>query len=174
MPYVSASELVTFLPGVGTITATSTPLTIGEVGTICEQIAQQLDSVAIGRGYLVPISSSATGAFALMQLGNRQGAAWQVLRTVFPNMGGPGDRSSAAVEFREAYYDFLKALREGTHALIGIAYDQTAAQPAARQQAGRRSHHHDGSPILSYQGEHHANAYQCRGRRPALRLPARR
>jgi hypothetical protein len=83
----------------------------------------ELDAAAAAAGYGVPIATTATGAYAQMQQAAQAGAAWLVLRDVFPNVSGTADRSSIASEYRDAYRGFLKMLREGTVPLVGAAQD---------------------------------------------------
>lgn len=119
MPYVSATDLVGLLPGMPTITASSTPLTMGEVGSITARISAELDGAAAAAGYAVPVSTTATTAYLQMEDANVLGAGWRVLGRIYPNLGGPSDKMKLATEYRDAYRDFLKALRAGTAILVG-------------------------------------------------------
>jgi hypothetical protein len=126
MGYVSATELAIVLPAiVGTITGSSVPLTIGEVATVVEQIAAELDSAAAGH-YSVPIPSTATSAFEQMQLLNIRGAAWMTLRTIFPR--DSEGQSALADDYRDAYMMPLKALRDGDLVLIGATDTSTGRE----------------------------------------------
>lgn len=121
--YLAATELTALLPGGPTIGASTRPLMLGEVGSVIAQISGELDGAAAKAGYAVPISSTATVAFAQMQHWTHMGAGAQVLAIIFPNMGGPGGRAAIADVYRKAYEDALKALRKGETALVGAAED---------------------------------------------------
>lgn len=124
MAYISASEFVLLLPrSVGTITGSSNPITISEVATIIERVSVMVDGAAAAAGYSVPVPSSATSAFAQMQEIVANGAGWKVLRAIFPNQGGANDKLAVAGEYRDAYNDQVKALREGNLALVGASND---------------------------------------------------
>lgn len=126
MAYLVASIFTTALPRVvGTITASSTPLNLSEVATVIERISVEVDAAAAGGGYDVPVSSTATSAYAVMQNIVEEGAAWKVLRTYFPDQGGPRDQASLAAEYRDSYLDHLKLLREGELVLIGAGQSST-------------------------------------------------
>jgi hypothetical protein len=124
--YLGATELR--LPnGIGPFGASTRPLTLGAVGSIVFQISAELDAAAAAAGYGVPVSTTATGAYAQMQQAAQAGAAWLVLRDVFPNVSGTADRASIASEYRDAYRGFLKMLREGTVPLVGASLDTGTA-----------------------------------------------
>lgn len=109
-----------------TITASSMPLAIGEVATIIEQISVEIDGAAAAGGYAVPISSTATAAWSQVQLLAVRGAAWMVLDTLYPSMR-PGDTSSTAKDYRDAYMAALERLRKGDMLLVGAPEDTTGA-----------------------------------------------
>ena len=121
MPYLVASTFAAILPGnAGTITASSTPLTLSEVATIIERISVEIDGAAAVGGYAVPINASlATAAYSQVQNITEEGAAWKTLRTIFPDQGGPQDKSSLAAEYRDAYLMHLDQLRKGELLLVG-------------------------------------------------------
>ena len=125
MPYLVASEYGGQLPGVATFTGSSTPLSLGEVATIIARVSAEIDGAAAAAGYAVPIAPPASGgptaAYAQLETIAEYGAGWKILRGVFPNMGGPGDKNSLATEYKQAYQDALKALRDGKLALVGAA-----------------------------------------------------
>jgi hypothetical protein len=119
MVYLVASELTAMLPRqVGTITGSSFPLTIDEVGTIIARVSAELDGAAGAAGYAIPVPTTATQAYAQMQEYTEQGAGWRVLRRIFPG-GGDSASHPLASDLRDAYNATLKALREGTLILIG-------------------------------------------------------
>lgn len=132
MPYLGATQLAAALPGVGTITGSSVPLTLGEVGTIIARVSGELDAAAAAAGYAVPLAPPASGgpsdAWALLEALTEYGAGWKVLRTVFPNMGGQSDRVSLAAEYRDAYMAALKMIRDGSTVLVGAGLSSTSRQ----------------------------------------------
>src|SRR5690349_1915335 len=103
MTYVGATDLVGLLPAMPTITASSVPLTMTEVAGIIGRIEANVEGAAAAAGYTVPIPTTATGAFSQVQDAVVQGAGWRVHRRLYPNMGGPADKSSLAAEMRDAY-----------------------------------------------------------------------
>lgn len=124
MPYLTASPWINLLPGVGTITGSSVPLTLDEVATIIARVSAEIDSAAAHAGYTVPIATGATqGGYALVEELCDYGSGWKVLRTVFPNLGGPGDKITLATEYRDAYQAGLKMLRCGETPLLGASLD---------------------------------------------------
>lgn len=125
MPYYSASDLVTILPAIGTVTGSSNPITIGEVASAVERVSAQLDGAAARAGYSVPIPSTATTAWRQMEQHTIEGAGCFVLRSFFPNIGGPGDNTSLSGEYCQAFRDALAAIGDGTEVLIGAPEDTT-------------------------------------------------
>lgn len=123
--YLNATELTLLLPQNIDIGASTLPLALGEITTMITEIEAELDSAAAVAGYAVPVSSSATSGFALMQKWTRDGAAARVLGVLFPGMGGPGASGTLASEYRAAYQAALAALRKGEMALVGAAEDTT-------------------------------------------------
>lgn len=125
--YLAASELTGQLPAGPSIGASTMPLRLDETATIIAEIAAELNGAAAKAGYAVPISSTATAAFAQMQLWTRYGAGAQVLSIFFPNLGGPGGQTTLAKTYREAYDAALKMLRKGEVVLIGASEDTSGA-----------------------------------------------
>lgn len=121
--YLTATELVVLLPAGPSIGASTRPVNSGETGTIIAEISAELDGAAAKAGYAVPISSTATVAFAQMQHWARMGAGANVLEIIFPNLGGPGGAVNIAATYRKAYEDALQRLRKGEITLIGAAED---------------------------------------------------
>jgi hypothetical protein len=123
VPYIQASEFVSILPNqVGTITGSSMPLTLSEVATICERVSIELNSAAAIAGYIVPVATGATQAYAQMALYNSWGAACLVLRTAFPG-GAQGAEMALAQDYCDDYKNVLDRLRESTEILIGAPED---------------------------------------------------
>ena len=120
MAYIGATELTLILPAGVSIGTNTAPLTIGEVASIVFEIEADLNSVAAAVGYDVPIPTGATYAFAQMQLQTKNGAGWRVLGIIFPQIGGPGDKSSLAADYRDAYNAFKTGLAKGTISLIDV------------------------------------------------------
>jgi hypothetical protein len=124
MPYWSASEFVLTLPrSVGTITGSSTPLTIDEVATTAARLSLAFDGYAAAAGYAVPVSGSAAAAYEQVREIVWNGLACRVLKTVFPNQGGPGDKMLVAADYCQAYKDAIDALRKGEIKLVGATMD---------------------------------------------------
>lgn len=121
MAYLSATDWVQSLPGIPTITGTSIPLNMSEVATVIARTSAEIDSAAAQAGYTVPIASC-LGLSEIEQI-CEYGAGWKVLRTFFPNVGGPGGSISLASEYRTAYRDAIRALRTGEMPIIGAAKD---------------------------------------------------
>jgi len=122
MAYIGATELGGLLPNaVPTFTGSSTPLTSGEVATICERISVELDAAAAAAGYTVPITSTATQAYAQMALYNSWGAACLTLRTIFP--GGQTAEMPLAQNYCDAFAAVIDRLRASTEVLIGAPGD---------------------------------------------------
>lgn len=125
MPYITASEFVLTLPNdVGTITGSSRPMTIDEVATICERVSDELNGAAAGAGYVTPIPTTATQAYAQMVLYNLYGAACFTLKTIFPG-GAPGGEMLLANDYCAQYQNTLAMLIDGKVPLIGAPTDPT-------------------------------------------------
>lgn len=123
--YISATEMNPFLPGGVTITGSSSPIAIGDVASYIGEISAELDGIAAAKGYQVPLSpTTATTAYAQMQLAAKNGVGAWIMQTLFPNLGGPADKTSLAAEYRQAYKDFRDALRTGELTLVGAAADR--------------------------------------------------
>lgn len=124
MAYLGATELAGLLPNVvGTISGSSMPITMGEVATFCERASIELDSAAAIGGYVVPIASTATQAYAQMALYTSWGAACLTLRTIFPAQGGPGDQMPTAEHYCEDFQNVLSRLRDKIEVLVGAPVD---------------------------------------------------
>jgi len=125
--YLQASELTLLLPAGPSIGANTAPLTLGETGSIIAEISAELDGAAAKAGYVVPVSSAATSAFAQMQHWCRLGAGAQVLGIIYPNLGGPGGQVTLASSYQAAYQAALAMLRKGDVLLVGAPEDTTGA-----------------------------------------------
>lgn len=127
MAYVGASELVTFMPQNLTFTASSSPLTLGEVDVILGEISAELDAAAARGGYLVPLAPAASGgateAYQVMQRWTKLGAGAQVMGIIFPNLGGPGATNTLARDYLNAYNAALVGLAAGKIAIPGAPTD---------------------------------------------------
>jgi hypothetical protein len=125
--YLTATELIVLLPAGPSIGASTRPVNVGETGSVIAEIEAELDGAAAKAGYAVPISTSATVAFAQMQHWARMGAGAAVLDIIFPSISGPGGGVTVADHYRQAYQDALRALRRGETVLIGAAEDPSGA-----------------------------------------------
>ena len=127
-PYIGATELAGLLPNaVPTLTGSSRPLTLSEVATIIDRVSVELDSAAAIAGYTVPISSTATQAYAQMALYNSWGAACLTLKTIFPG-GAPGaGELPLAMDYCNAYAAVLERLRTKMEILPGAPQDTSGA-----------------------------------------------
>lgn len=119
--YLAASELAITMPGGVTIGASTLPLNLAEVGSMIFEVESEIDGFAAAAGYAVPIATGATYGFAAVKQAIRQGAGAAVLNVLFPTMGGPGDKTSLAATYRQAYQDFKKALAAGNLSLVGAS-----------------------------------------------------
>lgn len=127
MAYIGATELTLVLPAGISIGTNTSPLTLGEVASVIVEISAELDAAAAARGYVVPVGTSATSAYAQMQRWAKLGAGAQILGVLFPNLPGQtGGRTTLASEYRQSYQDALKALRKGDIPLVGATEDATS------------------------------------------------
>lgn len=122
MSYLSATELSLLLPQGVSIGTNTDPLTLGEVASVIFEVSAELDGTLAQAGYDVPIASTATGAYAQLQRWTRHGAAYEVMRILVPNMGSPGASSTLAEEYRQAYENALKMIRDGQISLVGVGF----------------------------------------------------
>lgn len=120
MPYLAATELTARLPGGVTITGSTTPLTLGEVGAIIAEKSSEFDGYAAGAGFALPIATGAS-AYPMIQAIVYQGAAAQVLDTLFPNVGG--GKTTTADQYRKAWSDAIKLLTDRKLVLPGVGLD---------------------------------------------------
>jgi hypothetical protein len=127
MPYLNATEWLQQLPQVATVTASSTPLNIGEVATIIARISGEIDGAVAKAGYALPVSTTATIGYGYLQAVAEYGAGWKVLRHFMPNSGGPGDRSNLATEYKEAYQAALYSIRTGEQLIVGAGWDESGS-----------------------------------------------
>lgn len=124
MAYIGATELSGLLPNaVPTITASSRPLTIAEVATICERVSVELDTAAAVAGYVTPIPTTATQAYGQMALYTSWGAACRTLQIIFP--GGPAAEMPLAADYCNDYRAVLDRLRAKQEILVGAPPDDT-------------------------------------------------
>lgn len=135
MPYVGATELTLILPAGVSIGTNTVPINLGEVATMLGEISASIDTAAAGKGYDVPIATGATIAYAAVQQAVKQGAGARILNTLFPNMGGPGSKTTVAGEYKQAYDDFVKGLKDGTVALPGASMSTTSGRALPRSRS---------------------------------------
>lgn len=117
MPYLAATELTLRLPANVSIGTDTTPISIGEVGSIIGEVGARFDAVAAKSGYAIPVSSTAS-AWPMVQQIIRDGAGARVLRILFWGPGSPP--LTTAEEWEKAYEDALKAILEGELVLPGV------------------------------------------------------
>lgn len=128
MPYLTGTQLAQILPG--TYSAQTNP-NIAELDALVGYISAEVDGAAAAAGYVVPITPAASGGptegnFQLSMI-VQLGAGWHALRRAFPNMGGPGDQSSMAAEYRDAYNQKIKDLESGNLVIIGANTDTSGS-----------------------------------------------
>jgi hypothetical protein len=112
MAYIGATEL----------SASSRPLALGEVATICERVSVELDTAAAIAGYLTPIPTTATQAFGQMALYNSWGAACRTLQIIFPG-GGQSAEMPLAQDYCNDFRSVLDRLRMKQEILVGAPPD---------------------------------------------------
>ena len=121
--YIGATDLSPMLPANVSITPTSSPWTLAGVASLISEVSAEIDSSIVAAGHGLPITSTATVAYARIQNLCKMGACWQVLKSIFPDIGGPGDKVSLAADYRTAYTDGLAAIRSGADPLVGVGGD---------------------------------------------------
>lgn len=139
MGYFGATELTLIMPPGVTIGTNTIPITLNEVATMIAEVSADLDTVAAGRGYAVPVSpTAATIAYLAMQQAAKQGVGARILQTLFPNMGGPGGKSTLADEYAAAYKAFKDGIRKGELVLPGAPMAATGGRvlPRSRSTSG--------------------------------------
>ena len=135
MAYVAATELTLILPAGVSIGTNTNPINLGEVASMLAEVSAAFDVIAAGKGYDVPIATGATIAYAAVQQAVKQGAGARILTTLFPNMGGPGGKTTVAGEYKAAYDAFLKGLKDGTVALPGATMTSTVGRALPRSRS---------------------------------------
>lgn len=123
MAYLTASDLAVLLPvqsgGSPMLTASSNPNMV-DANVICGQVSAELDAAAAKAGYIVPVGTAATGAYAQLAMYTRWGAGYQIL-ALMSQYGK--DTPALAKDYRTAYENALKMLRDGTVLLVGAGQD---------------------------------------------------
>lgn len=119
--YLNATDLTLILPAGVSIGTNTIPLTLDEVATIISKFEAEADGYAAAAGYAVPVATGATYGFGIMRQAIENGAAAFVLGVLFPTMGGPGDKTSLAVTYRNAYNDFKRDIAKGNLTLVGAS-----------------------------------------------------
>jgi hypothetical protein len=135
MSYIGATELTLILPAGVSIGTNTVPINIGEVASMIAEISSDFDTIAAGKGYDVPIATGATIAYAAVQQAVKQGAGARILSTLFPNMGGPGDKTTLAGTYQAAYDAFKKGLKDGSVALPGAGMTSTSGRALPRSRS---------------------------------------
>lgn len=130
--YIGATEISLLLPAHVSIGTNTDPLTLGEVASMIVEISGDIDLVAAGAGYAVPISTTATISYAAVQLAAKQGVGARILGIIFPNLGGAGDKSSLAADYRDAYTNFKKGLAKGDLSLPDAGRSSTGGRALPR------------------------------------------
>ena len=112
------TELTALLPqpvkGVDLVTATSMPVNLTKVDTYIGMVESEVNGAAAAAGYVVPISSAASGAFGYIQMVTSYGVRWQVLEQINPG-------SPTADEYKLAYRRALEEIREGKQPILSAA-----------------------------------------------------
>jgi hypothetical protein len=115
MQYAVATEITALLPqpvlGMQLVTGSSHPVNLLGVDRYLTLVESEFDAAAAGAGYSVPVSSSATSAFAYAQMVIGHGVMARVLDQI-----NPGSKTAAAFEadFRQAIQD----IRAGRQPLL--------------------------------------------------------
>jgi hypothetical protein len=94
-----------------TYSATTSPSS-SEVGDFMTQIGHEIDSILLGRGLSVPVTSPASLVGSL-KLANAQGAAALAEMAMFPEAGGTPGGSPHGQNLWKMYKDFLDWLKTG-------------------------------------------------------------
>jgi hypothetical protein len=115
--YLAATELTLRLPANVSIGTNTSPLSLGEVGSIIGEVSAQFDSVAARAGYTVPIAQSATLSMPLIQQIVRDGAGARVLRILF--WGTDSAPLTTAEEWEASYKEALRLISDADMLLPG-------------------------------------------------------
>lgn len=121
MVYVAATELTSVLPIAVTIHATSTPLSYGDVASICAEVSAELDAAAAAAGYSVPVATTVSG-YAQMVGYTKTGAAARVLAVYAPNLPG-GERDGIAGRYQTRFDKVLDRIAKGQIVIVGAGSD---------------------------------------------------
>lgn len=122
MSYLSATELAVILPPGASVGASTMPINLGETATIIAQVGAEVDGYLSAAGFGIPISTTATTAYAQIQRIVTQGAAAQVLNSILSNMGGQS-KTTLASEYADSYRNALKMIADKKLALPGVSPD---------------------------------------------------
>jgi hypothetical protein len=121
--YLSATDWLTELvPPLPTVTGSSTPLTVGEVGTVIARSAAR-STRPPRRLATQSRSPPPPPATSRSKRSPSTAPAGKYLERSFPNQGGPGGNVGLASEYRDAYMSALAALRKGEMPILGAALD---------------------------------------------------
>lgn len=126
--YFGATDLI--LPAHVSIGTNTTPLNLGQVGSMIAEVQGELDAAIAAAGYAVPITSPASGGptvgYAQVVGIAKKGVTARVLEQIFPNLpGGPGSQTSIVTDYRKDYQDALAAIRDGKLPVVGATADSS-------------------------------------------------
>lgn len=119
--YIGTDDLLAALPAGFTITGSSLPQNLADVASTITRFEGEVDGFVAAAGYQVPVATAATYAYATLQQAVTNGVAAWVLGILYPNAGGPSDKTALSSTYRQAYLDFQKSISSGKLALVGAA-----------------------------------------------------
>lgn len=119
--YIGTDDLLAALPAGFTVTGSSVPQNLADVASTIFRFEGEVDGFVAAAGYAVPVSTTATYAYATLQQAVTNGAAAWVLGILYPTLGGPADKTSLSSTYRQAYLDFQKAISSGKLSLVGAS-----------------------------------------------------
>lgn len=136
--YLGATELD--LPAGASLGPSSAPLTINAVGSLISEVEGAVHGYLAAAGYVVPVSTAATYAWAQIRGAVRNGVMGQVLNTFFPNQGSPADKATTlASSYAAAYQAFITAIKNGDVLLVGASKEGEADGRALPRSGGLAS-----------------------------------
>lgn len=108
------------IPGQVLISATSNPVNLSVLQTIISLKSVEFDAAAAKAGYLTPIASTATQAWAAAQAVTIDGIRADALEQIYSTQNTP---PTYVDRYRKAYDAALKAIKEAERPLTGAAAD---------------------------------------------------
>lgn len=108
------------VPGTPLITASSTPVALDVMQTIIGLKSAEFDAAAAKAGYLTPIASGATGAWAFAQAVTLDGIMADTLERVYSSQNTP---PAYVDRWRKAYDAALRAIKGAETPIPGGAFD---------------------------------------------------